>query len=233
MSILLEALRKSEKTSPRRSVPTIHSEDQSSVVSGPSRVGWIALILVVVFITSGWFIWNQYRAPAGDGLPVVLLAPEEPALMPTAQTDSGDSPAADTVTPPSSIAGDTSAALPRTPVESYQAPEESISQPGPDASQALLDNSPARPAPVTTPKSAPHKPEPISYWELPDTIRDELPLVKYSVLVYANNPEDRFVLVNGQRLEEGDAPLPGLKVEEIRRDGVVLSYRLYQFLVER
>jgi general secretion pathway protein B len=153
--------------------------------------------------------------------------------------------------PTLSIAGSTSAGHPRTPVESYQAPTESTSQTGSDASQTLSDSSPAKraagndtsptvlsmpaspaPAPVAVSKSAPHKPEPISYWELPDAIREEVPVIKFSVLVYANNPKDRFVLINGQRYGEGDT-MSGLHLEEIRRDGVVISYRLYKFLVER
>ena len=56
---------------------------------------------------------------------------------------------------------------------------------------------------------------------------------RFSVLVFAADPEDRFVLIDGQRLKEGDSIQPGLLVKEIRRDGVVFSYRLYQFLVER
>jgi len=68
---------------------------------------------------------------------------------------------------------------------------------------------------------------------LPDAIRADVPEITFSVLVYAADPADRFVLINGQRLGEGDSLKPGLVVKEIRRDGVVFSYRLYQFLVER
>ena len=73
----------------------------------------------------------------------------------------------------------------------------------------------------------------VGYWELPDAIRADIPEIKFSVLVYAGEPADRFVLINGQRLAEGDSIQQGLVVEEIRRDGVVFSFRLYQFLVER
>ena len=79
----------------------------------------------------------------------------------------------------------------------------------------------------------PGDPAPISYWELPDAVRADVPEIKFSVLVYATDPADRFVLINGQRLGQGDSIQPGLEVREIRRDGVVFSYRLYQFLVER
>jgi len=74
---------------------------------------------------------------------------------------------------------------------------------------------------------------PISFWELPDAVRDDIPELRFSVLVYADKPTDRFVLVNGQRLHEGDSYQPGLIVDEIRRDGVIFSYRLYRILVEK
>ena len=74
---------------------------------------------------------------------------------------------------------------------------------------------------------------PIGYWELPDAVRAEVPEIKFSVLVYASKPADRFVLINGQRFAEGDAVQSGLEIKEIRREGVVFSYRLYQFLIKR
>ena len=76
-------------------------------------------------------------------------------------------------------------------------------------------------------------PRPISYWELPDSVRANVPEIKFSVLVYAANPSDRFVLINGERLLEGDNTGSDLLVKEIRRDDVLFSYRKYQFLVER
>ncbi|NIP17056.1 MAG: GspB domain-containing protein, partial [Xanthomonadales bacterium] len=79
----------------------------------------------------------------------------------------------------------------------------------------------------------PPRPSFITYWQLPDSIRAELPEFRVRVMVYAERPEDRFILVNGQRLLEGDSLQPGLVVREIRRDGVVFSYRLYEFLVTR
>ncbi len=73
----------------------------------------------------------------------------------------------------------------------------------------------------------------ISYWQLPVSVRQEMLEPRISVLVYAERPEDRFILMNGLRLVEGDEPSSGMVLVEIRRDGVVFSYRLYQFLVSR
>ena len=69
-------------------------------------------------------------------------------------------------------------------------------------------------------------------WELPQGIRDSLPELHITVLVYAEDPQDRFVLVCGQRLVEKDSYQDGVILEEIRREGAVFLYRNYRFLVE-
>ena len=73
----------------------------------------------------------------------------------------------------------------------------------------------------------------MGYWELPDSVRANVPEIKFSVLVYAANPADRFVLINGERLREGDNAGPDLVVKKIRREGVIFSHGLYVFLVEK
>ena len=78
----------------------------------------------------------------------------------------------------------------------------------------------------------PHIAEPISYWELPQGVRDTLPEIKITVLVFAEEPENRFLLTNGQRLVEKDELDDGLVLDEIRRDGAIFMYRKYRFLVK-
>jgi general secretion pathway protein B len=91
-------------------------------------------------------------------------------------------------------------------------------------------------SPIGEPKPAQDYRQPqfslISYWRLPEPIRQEIsPPPRISVLVYADHPDDRFLLMNGSRFVEGDEPMAGMVLEEIRRDGAVFSYRLYRFLV--
>jgi general secretion pathway protein B len=252
MSILLDALRKSEKNQQAAEAPDIHAEDQPEPVSDSIQTGPLAFLLVLALFASGWFVWRQYQPPAGSYQPPVTLAPGEvrsassPATMP--EEDDGQSAQ---VSQPGTVSEDSSG-RPRTPVESYQQPVRAVSQSEPDgstpstknqpATQATVNNdkprasrtaAPGEPVAVVREKQRLQEPAPISYWELPDSIRAEVPAIKFSVLVYATKPADRFVLINGQRLGEGDSSQPGLVVEEIRRDGVIFSYRLYRFLVER
>ena len=269
MSILLEALRKSEKNQHLRETPTIHTDNQPVPVSEPLPIRWLVMLLVVALLVIGWFIWRQYQQPAGtDQSPVT----QEPAQAPAVAAPAGADKSPDQTMPsplpdqavPKSPPVSASTGQNRTPVESYQAPQsrEKPSDPvaktpakndrnaatasatptkesrsGQTAETDLKEPaaSPATGKPVKTPAEEfdPGKPAPISYWELPDAVRADLPDIKFSVLVYALKPADRFVLLNGQRLGEGDTAQPGLVVKEIRRDGVVFSYRLYNFLVER
>lgn len=267
MSILLEALRKTEKSQKKQPVPTIHSEEQGRPGPEPLKTSPLLAMIAVTLIVSGWFTWRQYELPEGVYQPPVTLsrtqmrsggdqavAENTQVVKDTAVAKPGPAPAS-----PSTDA--TPARQQRTPVETYQAPVASTSEPdsagastgwGSDsradgtsssssravatrqsagafnqpASSAAAGNS-AKPVEQATP----HIPEPIGYWELPDAVRAEVPEIRYSVLVYNKDPAQRFVLVEGQRLGEGDSAQPGLVVEEIRRDGVIFSYRLYKFLV--
>ena len=88
------------------------------------------------------------------------------------------------------------------------------------------------PAPPSRSRVDPPDLGPLNYWQLPISLRDEMPEFKISVLVYAQVPEDRFLLMNGERLQE-QAEYEGITLDEIRRDGAVFIYGSYRFLVKR
>jgi hypothetical protein len=148
----------------------------------------------------------------------------------------------------------------RTPVEHYEEPpdplhnaatnqqaQEPPDQPGPIAAREAIERTATTPVarePKLQPASAPDKPppaqareyqapipQPITYWEVPASVRDQLTEMHISVMVFAERPEDRFILMNGRRWVEGDEPQPGLRLEEIRRDGAVFTFSRYRFLV--
>ncbi len=275
MSILLEALRKSEKNRRPHETPTIHTDDQLGASTETLRTMPLALLLSAALLMTGWTVWKQYQPPAGSYQPPVTLQPGKVTAVP--KPDVAEQRVGDVAAQAPGVAA---ASPDRTPVEPYQPPAESAQRPASGAppssvaekagatlsSVAEYAGAPTtsadqaagaprsgfkpsaggtagipaeEPAEISQPVETvpqefhPGEPEPIGYWELPDSVRVEVPEIKFSVLVYATNPSDRFVLINGQRLAEGDTAQPGLVVKEIRRDGVVFSFRLYQFLVER
>jgi len=286
MSILLDALKKSEERRRLGKAPDIHSPVSEGSERRAAVQPWIPVTLIAIcVIAMAWFGWRQFQPP-GDA----EQSPSEaaPVAMEPSASASGAAATATGLPEPASGSGSAApaASIPRTPVETL--PRE----PGSDAAagsaapvrgaasrksrvnqsftafeaaqQAAVDSQdaqaaaagadsvaaaaaqqpPAQPpaAPVAqveaTTQAATAEPtdsrttEPISYWELPQGIRDGLPDLRITVLVFAERPQDRFVLVGGQRLVEKDQYQEGLVLEEIRREGAVFLYRNYRFLVE-
>ena len=61
--------------------------------------------------------------------------------------------------------------------------------------------------------------------ELPVSIQQELPALSISVHAYSAKPADRLVGINNRMLHEGDEVAPGLKLEQITPDGMILNYK--------
>lgn len=264
MSILLEALKKSEQERQLGQTPTLQSRPEDGAPGRESLNQSVLLALVVLSVcVMAWFGWQQLRMPAGPGEVTVAGSGEEvsgsdveeaqprtmtegyqPATPGSATTVTGES-GTDSNTP------DDRAKLSQS-VSTFTA-EKADPKPSAKAeSRAAINESPAKrttpPAASTQPPKVagikkktgdsqrtgvePHVSEPISYWELPQGIRDNLPEIRITVLVYAEKPDDRFLLSNGQRMVEKDQLDGGLVLEEIRRDGAVFLYRNYRFLVK-
>ena len=68
---------------------------------------------------------------------------------------------------------------------------------------------------------------------LPAADRATLPPLKLTMHVFAQDPAQRFVILDGQRLAEGASPANGVVLEEIRRDGLVLSVNGQRLLLAR
>jgi len=256
MSMILDALRKSEEQRRLGAQPDIHhaSGESPPEASEPLRQ-WLPVSLIVVSaLVMAWFGWQQFRPPA------------EPVNEPPASVQVPD---AEPVAPPAQ----SPAEKPRTPVEAYSAPQQPApasadaerpsasgeraaslkdisefeappSAPPPAAAgqtavaETGTESEPqptADPGPEPGPKAAgdaKYQPDAMSYWELPQGVRDNLPQFRISVIVYADDPADRFVLVNGIRLREQDELQSGVVLEEIRRGGAVFRARNYRFLVK-
>lgn len=63
--------------------------------------------------------------------------------------------------------------------------------------------------------------------------RGSLPEMKLELHVYSNRPEERIVFINGRSYRAGDTTAEGASVEEITRDGVIMSMHGNRFLLPR
>jgi len=278
MSILLDALKKSESQRQLGKTPTIHSTVEASEADGGMDRQWIALsMLALSAVAIAWFGWQQYKKPvdtlADAGVDVVAAPQVAETQVPAAEVEQTDQnrtrPASlwnmkNDLTGKKDLSGltilpanspeearqrrektnqsfksyetekDTSTDL---EAESSAATVASTSADRATAQSATRQSRGTEKTTAATPTrrlSRPerHEPEPISFWQIPQALRDGLPEFRINVLVYAENPEDRFLLINGLRLVERDELTDGVVLDEIRRDGAVFTYRKYRFLVK-
>ncbi len=73
----------------------------------------------------------------------------------------------------------------------------------------------------------------VSYWQLPQERRADLPAFKINVMVWDEVPESRFIIMGGKRYREGEQITPRLLLQEVRRDRVVFQSGPYRFYVTR
>jgi general secretion pathway protein B len=64
---------------------------------------------------------------------------------------------------------------------------------------------------------------------MPAAFRSQLPSLTIGGGMYADQPEQRLVIVNGQVLREGESASPGLVLEAVRPRSVVFSWQQQRF----
>ena len=70
---------------------------------------------------------------------------------------------------------------------------------------------------------------PVRVAELPTSVQRQIPDIRFSSHIYANDPSLRMVNINGRIVREGDSVADGISLVKISEDGVVLSYLHYTF----
>lgn len=64
----------------------------------------------------------------------------------------------------------------------------------------------------------------VEFYDLPESIKQQLPAIVISAHVYSTNPAHRSIVINNNFLEEGEYILDDLVLYEITRDGAIFSY---------
>lgn len=219
MSLILEALRKSEAERRRGLAPDVAMELPPTPASRPrSMVAWLlpVLMVAVLLILAGWWVRRE---------------PADAASTTTAEATDKSSEVAPEATLPMPQA--VPRIEPRPPVvASLQAPEipaTAVAPPAPmtvTIPSAVTRAPPFQPAPTPAPPSpipAPARPLPqASPTGVISNDTSMLPPVKLSMLMWDDVPSKRFVILNGQRMGEGDR-YGAITVIAIERGGVVVE----------
>ncbi|UHQ18201.1 general secretion pathway protein GspB [Lysobacter sp. KIS68-7] len=219
MSLILEALRKSEAERRRAQVPDLLTEPQVAApvaVRGPNRMPLIAATSVVV-LAAAWFALRPAAPPATTD----TLA-DAPQAAPVDATPAPPTPAPATPAPalrrPLVVAAPAPAAPPQAaPAEAtprIESPPTAPIEPLPAAARAE-----AAPPPAPVPATDAY----LRVSDLGSEDRKQLPPLKLSMHMWNQVASQRFVIIDGTRLSVGDH-LGALVVSDIVPDGVVLDW---------
>jgi general secretion pathway protein B len=168
---------------------------------------------------------------AVDSLPAPAAVPKAPIVAPPAVAPN---PVA-VVTPPPGVKKTEPAAEPA-PVAGLKKPEPpamaapaaGVKKPEPPPEAALAAGM-KKPQPAPASASGSGAPP---YYELPFSVRKDLPALKLSMHVYAPEPAQRFIILNDSRMIEGNSQ-DDLALKEIRPDGAVFEFKGQRFFYPR
>jgi len=240
MSYILDALKKSEQERGRGDIPGVQTVHSSSLnYHGQKKAYWPYLLIVAVLLNLAAIIYF-----------IVDKEPAAPAEIATqAETDSGlaeqpvehDAAKAQAVhtenvadennsqQQPGSQTSVTTTAIDtgmksNDGLETKQtsSPAEQVIAPGTTEPEPA-----AKPATRTTPAVA--EKQVIEFYELPDSIKQQLPAIIISAHVYSSNPLQRSIVINNNFMEEGEYVIDELRLHEITPDGAIFDFRDTRF----
>ena len=236
MSLILDALRKSEAERRRGQAPSLYAQ---LPVSAPLRPAWLPWVPVAagVLLLVGIAVWfaregdepvtKEELVEESDGK---SLLPPPPGANAAAAPTVAAAPA-----PPPPVAVTT---RPRATPPSVDALVKPPANPAAAKVDAAANAEPAAVAGVTAPTVAAPAPAAPVVEEVPPvavldpSTRGSLPPMKLSMHVYNTDSARRFAIIDGQRVTEG-AQLGTAIVLEIRRDGVLLDVSGRRVLLPR
>lgn len=194
MSLILEALKKSEQQRQREKAPSLQSIHQAASIppKKSTQPWWLIAVFIVVcnFAFFGYWFWQQQR----NTVPVQAAQTAAPAQSSFPENNPAQ-------TPP--IQQSTQEAQPEF---TQISPRATTAQPAvSDVSQRVYEIN-----------------------ELPDNVRNNLPAMTFSFHVYSENPEQRTIIINDRRVREGEEVKPGLRLQVITQDGVILLFEQHR-----
>ncbi|MFY9327204.1 MAG: general secretion pathway protein GspB [Georgfuchsia sp.] len=222
MSYILDALRKSDQQRQRGATPTLLTPQAASVVTG-RRLSMPHVLLAVLLMGVGIVVgalrpW-QSEPPAATQAPLTVQAARPPVA--TTQPKSTLRPSPAPVQVPMPIPSE-----PQLPVQitaPAMPPPASVAPPVPVAVPALP------PATEKPDAAVAQEQKVMTMAELPLSIQQEIPNMSISVHAYSRSAQERLLGINDRMLREGDFLIPGLQLEQITPDGMIMRYKGYRF----
>jgi general secretion pathway protein B len=236
MSLILEALRKSEAERQLGRAPGLMTPMPAARRRLRAPLWAAAAALLAAGLAAGWWVGGQRSPllaipPTAEPDPAVVIA----SPLPVATTAT---PAASEPTPSAAVAPRSTPTVPRAVRAEPAADPEPLETldprlpADPDFVSRERESRPLPPTdllPTAVPDEAAASPASMPVEALPGLHvldagrRARLPPLRMSMHVFAEQVEQRFVLIDGRRYTQGQFIEPDLEIAEIRRDGVVLA----------
>ena len=244
MSLILEALRKSEAERRRGLPPDLAAELPPAPPPGRRTArAWLLLPALAIVVVAGWLLGRDPAGPRVAATPAGVRTPApappataaapvapEPALpaptpVPPAVPAPASAPGGSPPSPPTATTattpdpgGSAAAATPPAPAHTHGADT------GETPHAAAPPATPAGAAPASAPPASTDGGRVLALPDLDSGTRQALPPLKLSMHLWNEAPARRFVILDGQRLGEGDR-IGEARVVRIERDGVLLEWQ--------
>jgi len=224
MSFILDALRKSEHERERRILPGI-VEAPRAQRSNPT-LRWILGLIAAVFVMNTAAL-------------LYFLLRTTPVAAPAQTTVTAATPQAVAATPPPQAG--TGSETPHGPVRSLAEEALAAGRTAPYTDVPPVSAHPVAPHHEAPAPSAPRSVTPTdtsvaglpTRRQLPPAVMSALPPLTVDLHVYSADPAQRFMVISGQRAQEGGTVAGGVVIERIVPDGAIAVFRGTRFLLTR
>ena len=231
MSLILEALRKSEAERRRAQVPDLLTEPQAAAPviarATPRWPLWLGGAVVVLAVA--WFTMTREAVPPSDDTATVSRD-ADPVDAPQPANDAIESPSHAPARPAPALQRPlvVAAPTPATPAATTPPPAPDTAPRQVASTPTAMSSPPARAEPIAPPPPAPtaaiaspHAVERLA--DLGNAERKQLPPLKLSMHMWNDVAEQRVVIIDGARLGVGDR-LGAVVIADIVPDGVLLDW---------
>ncbi|MEN7344232.1 MAG: general secretion pathway protein GspB [Pseudomonadota bacterium] len=219
MSLILDALRKSDDERNQSSAPTVASPTaQTPQASTPRWIWPVVALLAVNALILVWVLTSREQAPSTA----------ETTVSPATEVAQ---PAAEPVVTPTRRA-EVRSLLAETIDEARDARREAEQTPSAVASPPDNKND-APAASIAPPESNAITNEQVPVYQIGQAVADwQWPALTLELHVFTEDPSTRFGFINGQKITEGGRLSEGPYVAEISRQGVILEFRSRRLLLK-
>jgi general secretion pathway protein B len=238
MSYILDALKKSEQQRGQGAIPDVQTVHSSSLnYRDEKKTYWPYLLIAAVtlnLIAIVYFIIDKDNISENNTLLVQDTAINNNAEKTIAENNTQT--AAPAVAPEKQIINTTNTntkikpektktVVPATATAVKKKTDSSNNRdtitPGTN-SYAAVNKRPAQPQAQT-------QKDIIDFYDLPDSIQQQLPAIIVSAHVYSSNPLQRSIVINNNFMEEGEYVIDNLILHEITADGAIFDYEDTRF----